>query len=105
MAKEVIEADLYGEWIHSREEDTESTIVYRPANYHFPLTRVPRNTFLFEPSGKLISGEPSPSDSITVKHASWKLENNKINIYSGSKLLNSESIESLDKDKLVLKKF
>jgi hypothetical protein len=95
---------LYGEWIHSKEEDTNEEIVYRPMDYDFPLTRSPRNTFQFDRDGKLRAGEPSPSDKMHEKDVNWELNDDIITISSGSNSIDTQVIASLEKDRLVLKR-
>jgi len=104
MAEKINKDLLSGEWIHSSEEDTENETVYRPASYDFPLKRSPRETFQLDEDGTLKKGLPTASDSLDESGGSWELENEKIAFYSNSRLVQKQSIVSLEKDKLVLKK-
>jgi len=104
MAEKINEDLLSGEWIHSSEEDTDDETVFRPSSYDFPLKRGPRETFQLDKDGTLKKGLPTASDSLDVSDGSWKLENEKIAFYSNARLIQKQSIVSVDKDKLVLKK-
>lgn len=104
MKKQIIKDSLIGEWVHSKEEDTDDEIVYRPPSYDFPLTRAARDTYQFSPDGRVIKGKPSGSDGINEIDGSWNLESNEIFIYKDEKLVTKETVASIAKDKLVIKK-
>ena len=104
MQKKFNKNSLFGEWIHSHEEDTANEIVFRPSNYAFPLTRSARNIYHFAPDGMLIKGEPTASDSINKIEDKWDLKSDEISMYEDGKLINKKVIASIDKNKLVLKK-
>ena len=105
MNAKINKENLHGEWVHSTEEDTPNETVFRPADYDFPLTRRPRESFDLKPDGKLVKGIATPSDSITEAQGNWELAgNNKIAFNTESEPKQTLEIASIDKDKLVIKK-
>lgn len=104
MAKKINKAALCREWVHSGEEDTENEIVFRPADYDFPLSRAPRESFQLKPDGKLIKGEGSASDQVQEAQGTWALENDKIAFQVESEPDQIRQIASVGAGKLVLKK-
>jgi hypothetical protein len=97
--------DLFGEWVHSREEDTADEAVFRPASYEFPPSRG-RAAFKIGSDKSFVSSGIGPTDINTIRQGRWSLEDS-----DDPKLLidlNNEkdvlSIKSLDKNRLVVKK-
>lgn len=97
---------LQGEWVHSREEDTNDETVFRPADYDFPLCRQPRQLISLKPDGNLVQGEATESDNLEESPGSWKLEDDRLQIQyeSDEKPDQTLRIASIDSNKLVLKK-
>src|SRR5262245_59292500 len=60
-------------WLHSHEEDTPESAVYRPATFAFPLSRG-RSGFELKPDGTLIETGPAPDDRRSKKKGTWRLE-------------------------------
>ncbi len=99
-------AALQKHWLHSSEEDTESEMVLRPADYDFPLTRRPRESFDFKSDGSLSRGKASPSDSLEQQKGRWTLEDDSLILYpeSGREAIQEFRIASIGPDRLVIKR-
>ena len=59
-------------WVHSHEEDTQDTKVYRPANYNFPLSRG-RSGLEFQAGGSFIYHGIAAGDGPTELSGRWAL--------------------------------
>lgn len=97
---------LHQTWMHSREEDTDTEMVFRPAGYAFPRSRG-RTGFELKNGGKLVEIGIAPTDAQQQTAGTWSLEDdNKLAFYSGSGSKPSRVLQviSADKDRLVLKK-
>lgn len=105
MSKKNLREALEQEWIHSREEDTETEMVFRPASYDFPPARG-RKSFTLMPDGELIEGGIAPNDARQETAGTWKLEDDHLAFYtqSATEPTRTMKIASLDKDRLVVKK-
>ena len=60
--------DVTGAWLHSFEEDTETTAVYRPSGHPFPPARRVRRGLEFRPDGTFIERRPGPDDRLREVH-------------------------------------
>ena len=94
---------LFGCWMHSREEDGEGRIVFRPFGYDFPPARG-RQGFTLAQQGRVLGVGPGADDRMTETPAgSWSLRGDRLRIespfWSGEFL-----IESAHEDKLVLRR-
>ena len=89
-------------WLHSHEEDTSTSTVYRPTNYAFRPSRG-RTGFNLRPDGTLTYRQPGAADQTESVDGTWKLEGEKLRLItpSGSQTL---GIESLAPDRLVVSK-
>ncbi|MGB9940935.1 hypothetical protein [Methanosarcina sp.] len=65
--------EIFRKWMHSFEEDTNGIIVYRPAEYEFPLARG-RDGIEFRPAGVFIDWEIGRTDTLRGINGRWKLE-------------------------------
>ncbi len=93
-------------WMHSHEEDTESEMVFRPANFKFPPSRG-RRGFELRADGVLISTGIGPTDRPLETQGKWKFDNaGRLAFYSASQQEPTRVMEisSVDKDRLVIKK-
>ena|ERR1043165_6048834 len=98
--------DLHQRWMHSREEDTPTETVFRPADYNFPPARG-RTGFELKPNGEMVEIGIAPTDAQQENKGKWKLEDgNKLSFYQGPEAEPSQTMQvaSADKDKLVIKK-
>ena len=105
MTDKLTKDELCQNWIHSHEEDTETEMVFRPAGYRLPRSRG-RRSFELRPDGSLIQFGIGPTDKPVETRGMWKLEEDKIALYSKSKSKPSKvmQISHFDKDRLVIKK-
>ncbi len=105
MGKKKLREALQQEWVHSREEDTDTEMVFRSASYDFPPARG-RKSFALRPDGTLIEGGIAPTDARTETEGTWKLDNDHLAFYtkSASEPSRVMKIASVDKDCLVVKK-
>ena len=95
---------LCQEWIHSSEEDTETESVFRPADYDFPLTRQPRESFRLASDGISTKSKASPADCLEETQGEWKLANNVISFSDRRGPTHKRVIISIDARKLVFRK-
>ena len=91
-------------WVHSKEEDTATEMVYRPSTYSLPPVRGGRVSLDIKPDGTVISmGEAGPDDRQIQKKANWKIDDNALELND----LNTKKrlkILSLGNEKLVIEK-
>ena len=90
-------------WVHSHEEDTATATVYRPAQFPFPPSRG-RKGFYLQPGGILTARKPGPTDQTVTAAGTWKLAGEQLKLSPKGEGMQSLSIESLQPDKLVVKK-
>ena len=93
-------------WMHSREEDTDTEMVFRPSDYNFPRSRG-RTGFELRKNGKLVEIGIAPTDAQQEAEGRWRLEgDNKLAFHRGSASEPSRVLQviSADKDRLVVKK-
>ena len=90
-------------WVHSHEEDTATTTVYRPAKFPFPPSRG-RKGFQLQPGGVLTERKPGPTDQTVIAPGKWKLVGEKLELSprgGGTQIL---CIESVEPGRLVVQK-
>ena len=93
-------------WIHSHEEDTAGSMVYRPAGFAFPPARG-RSGFTLNADGSAAEFGPGAADQPSTGSARWALvAGDRLQIRSDSATTSSRllGIESHTLDKLVLRK-
>ncbi len=73
---------LYGRWLHAHEEDTETEMVFRPADFDFPPARW-RTGFELRPDGTLADLAPGPTDRLEESPGTWELEGDELVLQSG----------------------
>jgi hypothetical protein len=104
--EKIDKAALQQKWLHSHEEDTADTMVFRPSSFKFGPARG-RGGFELKPDGELVESLIAPADGSLLKTGKWKLSGaGKLSFYrddpsAPAKVL---EIESADKDKLVIKR-
>jgi hypothetical protein len=64
--------DIVGTWLHSYEEDTGSTMVYRPAEHPFQPSRRVRGGLEFRPDGTFAELRPGPDDRPREALGRWR---------------------------------
>jgi hypothetical protein len=97
---------LHQRWMHSREEDTDTEVVFRPAHYDFPPARG-RTGFELKQGGNLVEIGIAPTDAQQQSEGSWKLkDHNQLELYSGSDTEPYKQLQvvSAEEDRLVIKK-
>ena len=90
-------------WIHSHEEDSSTTTVYRPAGYPFPPSRG-RKGFHLQPGGILASRKPGPTDQTVIAAGKWTLAGEQLELSPHGEGTQILSIESVEPDRLVVRK-
>ena len=103
MSKRIDTALLAQAWLHSHEEDTPTTTVYRPAHFPFPPSRG-RKGFELKPGGALVARKPGPTDQTQTTAGAWKLSDQKLELTPESGTPQLLHIESVEPDRLVIAK-
>ena len=92
-------------WVHSKEEDTDTEMVYRPSTYSLPPVRGGRVSLDIKPDGTFIStGEGGADDRQTQKKANWKIDDNILELSDSDIDKKKLKILSLGNEKLVIEK-
>ena len=60
-------------WVHSHEEDTADTMVFRAASFKFPRSRG-RTSFELKADGALVERSPGAADRSQETYGRWDLE-------------------------------
>jgi len=97
---------LHRHWVHSREEDTATETVFRPADFPFPPARG-RESFELQAGGSLVSYGIGPTDRRVETKGRWTLgDDDRLSLQRGSSDESSQPkrILALSKDRLVLSK-
>jgi len=96
---------LHQHWVNSREEDTDTEMVFRPASYDFPRSRG-RASFELQAGGGLVQGGIGPTDRPTESPGTWRLEGDKLAFYVGDESEPSRviAVVSAEKDRLVIRR-
>src|SRR5215204_4590920 len=97
---------LYQHWTHSHEEDTDTEMVFRPADYDFPPSRG-RYSFELKPDYTLTITGVGPTDRTQQTKGVWKVEgDDRIAFYLDSPAEPSRVLQviSADEDRLVIRK-
>jgi hypothetical protein len=90
-------------WVHSHEEDTATTVVYRPAKFPLPPSRG-RKGFHLRPGGTLTARKPGPTDQPETTAGTWKLAGKQLELSPQGEGAQNLCIESLEPDRLVVRK-
>ena len=90
-------------WVHSHEEDTPTTTVYRLADFPFPPSRG-RKGFQLDPGGTMISRKPGPTDRSMTSEGTWKLSENQLELSPQGGSPQSLTLELVEPDRLVVQK-
>jgi len=73
MAQQVDTSLLCKRWVHSREEDTPTEVVYRPAGFPLPPSRG-RSGLEFDADGSFKRIGIGATDVSNVKEGSWQID-------------------------------
>jgi len=91
-------------WVHSHEEDTATSTVYRPSGFPFPRSRG-RTGFHLKSDGTLIARKPGPTDQTEIAAGTWTLNGEQLELHPdagvGAQVL---CLESVTPDRLVVSK-
>ena len=100
MQNEIDQLILCQKWIHSHEEDTASSTVYRPVAFAFPPSRG-REEIDLRPDGMVQGQMAGPDDRRKSRNGSWTIEQGilKINLPTSERIW---KVEGLTDDKLIL---
>jgi hypothetical protein len=102
-SKSINASQLAQAWVHSHEEDTATTTVYRPAKFPFPPSRG-RKGFHLQPGGTLTAKKPGPADKTVTAAGTWKLSGEQLELFPQGESPQTLNIESVQPDRLVVKK-
>ena len=96
---------LCQQWVHSREEDSATEAVYRPANFPLPPSRG-RSGFEFNSDGTFKRIGIGPTDISQVKEGTWQINHAHpdqihVEIEGQDKLF---KIQDLERDRLTIQK-
>jgi len=70
---------LCGSWLHSREEDTPTEVVYRPVSYRFPRSRG-RDGLHLSSDGTVRVAGIGPTDLARPTGGRWRLDETRLHI-------------------------
>jgi hypothetical protein len=68
---------LPGRWVHAHEEDTDTEMVFRPAEFTLPPSRG-RLSFEFRPDGRLVEWGIGPTDVPEEVEGTWELQGDRL---------------------------
>ncbi|MGC4055901.1 MAG: hypothetical protein QM757_44390 [Paludibaculum sp.] len=94
---------LHRAWLHSHEEDSGDSMVFRPESHHFPPSRG-RYGFVLKPGGAMTASGPCGTDVPTAREGgSWTLQERNLLLQAAGEGSRRFTIEQLDEDKLVVR--
>ena len=96
---------LLRRWVHSQEEDTAETQVFRPDDFPFPPARG-RLSYELAPDGELRFGGIGPTDKPTSSGGEWKLEGDgrTLVLHVPDQVDQTLEIEALSDERLVVRR-
>ena len=95
---------LQRRWLHSHEEDSSGTKVFRPDSYPLPPSRG-RFGYEFQSDGCVKKLAPGPTDKPTTEQGTWTMDNQgRIEIRIPGHSDEVLDIDTLDSDHLIMKK-
>jgi hypothetical protein len=96
---------LTGRWVHSHEEDTDSRLVFRPADHTFPPSRG-RQAIEFRPDGAFTETVSGPDDRPAQTSGRWTLDEESHTVVLSPTREDREErtllLESASKDRLTI---
>jgi len=90
-------------WVHSHEEDTPTTTVYRLADFPFPPSRG-RKGFQLDPGGTMIARKPGPTDQSVKSDGTWKLSDDLLELSPKGGSTQSLTLDLVEPDRLIVQK-
>ncbi len=90
-------------WIHSNEEDTSETKVYRPKSFPLPPARGRKGLELGS-DGHLIMHDFGATDMRQVSDGTWEFANGHLLLSRAGKEIESSRVILIEPDKLVLER-
>ena len=103
VATMTLPSQIFRRWTHSREEDPEDILVYRPKDYPFPPARG-REGLEFRKNGEFISYQIGPTDRGLAVPGRWSIQNtNKVKVQFLNKSVSSYTLTILECDDRILK--
>jgi hypothetical protein len=103
MSSKLIDvAHLAQAWLHSHEEDTPTTTVYRPAKYPFRPSRG-RKGFHLALDGTMTTRRSGPTDQIATAAGAWKLIGDQLELSPQGEPTQILHVESVEPDRLVVR--
>ncbi len=96
---------LLRRWMHSHEEDTADTQVFRPDDFPFPPARG-RLSYEFAPDGELLFGGIGPTDRPTSSGGEWRLEEDgrTLVLHVPDQMDQTLEVEALSPERLVVRR-
>ncbi len=94
---------IFRRWVHSREEDSDDELVFRPPDYSFPPARG-RAGLEFRASGEFVDLEIAPTDARRAVGGQWQVEEpNRVRVRFDDASRQPETFEIVEVDDGVLK--
>ena len=92
-------------WVHAHEEDSETELVYRPADWELPPSRG-RSGFDLRADGRLVRFHPGPTDRPEEAPGRWRVEHGRLVFEErpGGEAPRSFRIVSATRNRLVLRR-
>jgi hypothetical protein len=95
---------LVGKWLHSHEEDTPDTMVFRPVTHSFPPSRG-RRGFELRPDGTMVDQAIAPDDRRSSRQGTWQLTgNNQLQLQPVDAGSSTMQVVQATQDKLVVRR-
>jgi hypothetical protein len=95
---------LQGNWVHSHEEDTEDTMVFRPATHGFPPSRG-RMSLDLRPDGSYVESSPGPVDVPEQSRGHWSLDDGRLTLEAeGERPGHAWEIAMVENERLAVRK-
>lgn len=102
IAMKILPPEIFKHWIHSREEDSDGKLIYRPEGYKFPLARG-RTGFEIKEDGEFICYDIGPDDRSKKMTGHWWIEDsNKVQVEFEDKIHEPFMIEILSVENEIL---
>jgi hypothetical protein len=90
-------------WVHSHEEDTADTMVFRPAGYGFPPSRG-RTGLELRPDGSYVETGIGETDRPGSSGGRWELKDDRLELEGGSGTGRVLEVVSADENRLVVRR-